>query len=410
MMRSKGSLRRFGVFSLAGILLLSSNPVIPDHVSAEPDASSKLIINEVYGGGGKESKDGSVKAPYKNDFIELYNPTNEDIDLDEFTLTYTNSKGDTVQTFQFTDGQVIKANDYFLLRGEATLGDEGDKGFRDAFVADAYYDTPNAGIGMSDEKGNVELNKNETVIDALSYGEPDTIKGEGSPITGITFDTSVRRINFIDTNNNSADFEVVTPSPTMSGYTEGDVELIELKKITDIKTQANLIGQRVTVEGQVSAANVKASADGTLYTYIQDDSGALNAIGLDAKKGQRVQLTGMVQEVNGETSLLIEQVTVLDESEADVPVASVSSNEALALEGYQVSVTGDVTAKTENTLTLNNELSVYFDSTVGSTANIEEGQSVTVTGVMAPNQQGQLNLVLSSMDDLAVNEEEKEEE
>ena len=63
-----------------------------------------------------------MKAPFKHDFIELYNPTNEDVTLDDFSLTYTNNSGKTIQTFEFNENHVIKANDYFLLRGEATLG------------------------------------------------------------------------------------------------------------------------------------------------------------------------------------------------------------------------------------------------------------------------------------------------
>ena len=404
MMRRKGMFHKFGTVSLASALLLSSAPLSANFVSAETDASSKLIINEVYGGGGKVSKDGTIPAPFKYDFIELYNPTNEDLALDNFKLTYTNGSGKTVQTYEFKEGHVIKANDYFLLRGEATLGNTGDKGFGDVFKADVYFDTPDAGIGMSDEKGNVELKKGETVIDAVSYGDPDTQKGEGTPITGITFDKSVKRIDFRDTNDNSADFEVVAPSPTMSGHIEGEVELIELLKISDIKTQADLAGKQVTVEGVVSAVNVKASADSSkLLAYIQDESSGIIAVGLDAKKGQRVEVTGTVQEENGVVSLLTQEVAVLDVNEGDVPVKSVPSNEALANEGSLVSVEGDVTAKTEDTLTINNELMVYIDSAVGSTDAVEIGQSVTAIGVITIDEQQQPRLVLDSMDKLVVN-------
>lgn len=404
MMKSKGMFHKLGTVSLASALLLSSTPLGANFVSAETDANSKLIINEVYGGGGKVSKDGTIPAPFKYDFIELYNPTNEDLALDDFTLTYTNGSGKTVQTYEFKEGHVIKANDYLLLRGEATLGNTGDKGYGDVFKADVYFDTPDAGIGMSDEKGNVELKKGETLIDAVSYGNPDIQKGEGTPITGVTFDKSVKRIDFLDTNDNSADFEVVAPSPTMSGHIEGEVELIELLKISDIKAQTELAGKQVTVEGVVSAANVKASADSNnLLTYIQDESGGIIAVGLDAKKGQRVEVTGTVQEENGAVSLLTQEVAVLDANEGDVPVKSVPSNEAIANEGLLVSVEGDVTAKAEDTLTINNELTVYIDSTVGSTASVEVGQSVTVTGVIVMDEEQQPRLVLDNMDKLVVN-------
>ncbi|WP_342431242.1 choice-of-anchor I family protein [Neobacillus sp. FSL H8-0543] len=405
-MKSNKRFQRFGRISLVSALLLSSNPLNATIASAETDAPSKLIINEVYGGGGKVSKDGSVQAPFKNDFIELYNPTNEDISLDEFALTYTNNSGKTVQTFEFNENHVIKANDYFLLRGEATLGNEGDKGFGAVFEADVYFDTPDAGIGMSDEKGNVELKKGEMVIDAVAYGELDTFKGEGTAITGVTLDKSAKRINFTDSNNNSLDFEVVSPSPTMSGQVEGEVALVDLVKVADIKSQAAFVGKQVTIEGLVSAVDVKISADqNTLQSYIQDESGGLMVLALDAKKGQKVQVTGTVQSENGVVSLLAEEVAILDEKEGSVPVKSVPSHEAGALEGWLVSVTGDVTAKTADTITINNELTIYVDSTVGSTAGMETGQFITVQGVMAVNNQNQSRLILSSMDDLIINEE-----
>ena len=43
-------------------------------------------------------------------------------------------------------------------------------------------------------------------------------------------------------------------------------------------------------------------------------------------------------------------------------------------------VSGNVTAKTADTITLNNNLTVYLDHTVGSMNAIAVGQTVTVSG------------------------------
>ena len=157
----------------------------------------------------------------------------------------------------------------------------------------------------------------------------------------------------------------------------------------------------------MSAVNVKVSSDNKkLVTYIQDATGGIKVVGLDAKKGQRVQVTGTVQSENGLLSLLTQEVIMLDEKEGSVPIQPVASNEAAANEGTLATVTGNVTAKTADTLTLNNELTVYLDPTVGSMNEITVGQSVTVSGLIVVNEQQQPRLILSSIDDLVVNKVE----
>ena len=70
----------------------------------------------------------------------------------------------------------------------------------------------------------------------------------------------------------------------------------------------------MTLEDQVSAVNVKVGLDSDkLVTYIQDATGGIKVVNLDAKKGQRVQVTGTVQSENGLLSLLTQEVIMLDE-------------------------------------------------------------------------------------------------
>ncbi|WP_461671125.1 lamin tail domain-containing protein, partial [Mycobacterium tuberculosis] len=52
-------------------------------------APNHLIIHQVYGGGGKS------ETPFTHSFIELYNPTNNTIDLSEWTIDYSSSRGGT---------------------------------------------------------------------------------------------------------------------------------------------------------------------------------------------------------------------------------------------------------------------------------------------------------------------------
>ena len=58
---------------LALTMMLGLITIPAKEVKAE--VATYVVISEVYGGGGNSG------AKYKNDFIELYNPTNNDIDL-----------------------------------------------------------------------------------------------------------------------------------------------------------------------------------------------------------------------------------------------------------------------------------------------------------------------------------------
>ncbi len=50
-------------------------------------ASSDVVINEVYGGGG------NAGATYNRDYVELYNPTDASVPLDGTSVQYRSSGG-----------------------------------------------------------------------------------------------------------------------------------------------------------------------------------------------------------------------------------------------------------------------------------------------------------------------------
>ena len=76
--------------------------------TAVPD----VIITEVYGGGG------NTGAPYKNDYVELYNTTSSDIDISRWSLQYYtyNGTGSANNVFVFPENSIIEAEDYFLIQ------------------------------------------------------------------------------------------------------------------------------------------------------------------------------------------------------------------------------------------------------------------------------------------------------
>lgn len=158
-----------------------------------------LIINQVYGGGGKGS------TPISHSFIELYNPTSADVSLEGYSIRYTSKS--TVETLELSG--TIPAGTSYLIQGAA----------EDTTAADLVYTVKNAdtqwNLAISNKQYSVVLMKGSTQIDGVAVNETPVegdalINPEGDEI--ISKKKAIRRIQFIDTDNNAADFEVLNYS------------------------------------------------------------------------------------------------------------------------------------------------------------------------------------------------------
>ena len=79
------------------------------------EAATYVVISQIYGGGGNSG------ARYKNDFIELYNPTNQDIDLNGWQIQYASKTGSFGSNNTNLEGR-IKAHSYYLIQQAAGNG------------------------------------------------------------------------------------------------------------------------------------------------------------------------------------------------------------------------------------------------------------------------------------------------
>ena len=79
------------------------------------NTANHIIINQIYGGG--EENDGKdMESPVSHAFIELYNPTDETVALDNWSLQYT-SKGSKWRVYTLK-GE-INAHSSYLIRCKA---------------------------------------------------------------------------------------------------------------------------------------------------------------------------------------------------------------------------------------------------------------------------------------------------
>lgn len=212
-----GTAYYYYVVATDGTASAASSGVQVTTTKDQKSVATHLVISQVYGGGG------NTGAPYKNDFIELYNPTDSDISLAGLSLQYGSATTTTWTSFGLS--KTIKAHGYFLVQMAAGTN-----------AAPLLPEADNIGtIILAGTSGRVALVSNTDlitgitdtdVIDFLGYGSATVF--EGSAPTAVLTNTTaaIRRANDgtdsldfgsgYDTNNNAADFVVVAPNPRNS--------------------------------------------------------------------------------------------------------------------------------------------------------------------------------------------------
>jgi hypothetical protein len=182
----------------------------------------KIIINEIQ----FETASGT-----KDEFIELYNPNNEEIDLTCWKLEKYASKQNSTSTPTLTtlipsskfQGK-IKPNGYFLITSSSTK----EKYQGDLSYAESYSISENNVIILRKPNGEIS--------DLVGYGgdKEKIYQYESLPFIARNFENkSLQRKNFQDTDDNSKDFWLHKPSPKNSTFTESPrQDFIDLTTIT----------------------------------------------------------------------------------------------------------------------------------------------------------------------------------
>ena len=184
-------------------------------------ASADVRISQVYGGGGSTS----ATATYKKDYVELFNAGSEPVNVSGWVIAYGSAAGNWASSssnfFTLPKGTVIQPCGYLLLAcGTAGTGG-ADLPVTADFVTNninisatngkvALFNAPNANVACGSEaKG--------TIVDKVSFGTANC--AEGTAVATLSNSTAAVRNGggLADTNDNAADFTVVTgPVPRSS--------------------------------------------------------------------------------------------------------------------------------------------------------------------------------------------------
>lgn len=148
----------------------------------EATAVKHLIINQVYGGGGKGD------TPIQNSFIELYNPTSEAVSLNGYIIAYKD------KTLTLTNTNINANESYLIVCKEEDTSDK--------YIT---YDLPEA-----DQNWDLAIdNKSYTIMLKNGNQEVDKVTVEEKKEPEVSKQKSLRRKNYADTDTNE-DWEVVS--------------------------------------------------------------------------------------------------------------------------------------------------------------------------------------------------------
>ena len=181
--------------------------------------SVSLVISQVYGGGGNSG------APWRNDFMEIFNPTAAPVVISGWSLQYASAAGSTWQITPLN--ATIPAGAYYLVQ----QGSGGANG--QPLPAPDVVGT----INMSAQAGKVALVSNTTalmcgttgnrclpnpsIIDLVGFGATAQDWEGTGPVGTLSNSTSASRQDggCIDTDDNASDFLVISAiTPRNSAY------------------------------------------------------------------------------------------------------------------------------------------------------------------------------------------------
>lgn len=170
-------------------------------------AASDVVISQVYGGGGNSG------APYKNDFVELYNRGTAPVSLAGWSVQYASSSGTSWQVTALSGS--IAPGHYYLVQEAA------------GSAAVAALPAPDAtgSISMSATAGKVALVASTAAlsgscpaaIDMVGFGSANCFEGAAPTATLSNTTAALRASNgCTDTDGNNLDFSTGAPSPRNS--------------------------------------------------------------------------------------------------------------------------------------------------------------------------------------------------
>ena len=279
-----------------------------DDADIVPFVPAPVLISEVQVRGPNGAAD---------EFIELYNPSaTDDFDLNGYRLDYQATTGSISNRYTCTSTVLIPPHGHYLLVGANYSG---------TVPGDATY---SAGLADNGALAIVQV-ADGAVIDSVGWGTISTSFVETSPAPAPASGQSIEREpggndgNGQDTNDNSVDFQVISPpnpqnlaSPPVPPIGPPFVPIYEIQGDGFVSPYD---GQQVTTAGVVIADFQDTGKNGFFIQDVAGDDNPLTSDGIfvyeggntvDVALGDVVTVVGTVDEYYDNTQIVLQTVTV----------------------------------------------------------------------------------------------------
>lgn len=270
-------LTTFSWLAWRGQTATATGPVQPHLIGSHVYSSPDVVISQIYGGGGERN------APYKNDFIELFNRGTTTVNLAGWSVQYAAARNIGWQATELTG--TLAPGQYYLIK-LATAGTAGQElptadavgtvavnatAGRVAVVRDT---APLSGLVVCP----TDLEANGKLVDFVGYGTAVCAESATAPAPSMTTAILRRNAGCTDSDQNGADFltgaplprNTVTPFNPCNGVTNPQADLV-LNTITSGATQT-------TAAATARLANLTARQTG--FTQTQTTQASVPARGL----------------------------------------------------------------------------------------------------------------------------------
>lgn len=228
-------------------------------------AQSGLVISQMYGGGGNSG------APYKYDYLELYNPTGTDISLAGYSVQYASTSGTTWNAVALPSATVASGH-YFLIQGAAgSNSSAADLPVTPDFVMATSLNQSSI-PNFSATTGKIALVSSTTalsgscptggaIVDFLGYGSANCYEGSGDAPAPSNTTASIRKDPTVDSNNNSVDFTTGAPNPHNSIPVGALTAVATANPATLTQGDTTLLTVAVTPGSNPNSTGIQVSAD-----------------------------------------------------------------------------------------------------------------------------------------------------